>query len=108
MNEKHTNKIYLLEQQLKDIQLVLTTSSFSKFTGEEFKQLASRVHDDYYQGMINIFKGFNEMQELYNAFEHQYDILHDHNKRIKKGTRAYDNLWTGRSISQIDQMVFQS
>ena len=62
MNEEQANMISILEQQIKDLQLVSTTSSFSKFTREEFKQLACRVQDDYYQGMINIFKGFNEMQ----------------------------------------------
>ena len=42
--------------------------------------------------MVNLFKIFNEIQELYNAFEHQYDVLHDHNRRKKEATRAYDNL----------------
>ena len=43
-----------------------STSSFSKFT-EEFKQLACKVHDQFYQGIINLYEGFNEMQELYNS-----------------------------------------
>ena len=32
------------------------------------------------------------MKESYNAFEHQYEILHDHQKMRKEATRAYDNL----------------
>ena len=92
LNKQQANKISIFEQQLKDLQLASTTYSFSKFTGKEFKQLAYRIHDHYYQGMINLFKGFNEMQELYNAFEHQPSLLHDHNKRRKEATRAYDNI----------------
>ena len=42
--------------------------------------------------MVNLFKGFIEMQELYNSLEHQYDILHDHNRRRKEATRACDNM----------------
>ena len=67
----------------KDLQLVSVTSSFSNFTREEFKQLAYRIHDDFYQGMVSLFEWFNEMQEIHNAFEPQYDILHDHNRRRK-------------------------
>ena len=39
-----------------------------------------------------MFEGFNEVQETYNAFKHQYDILHDHNKRRNEATRDFDNL----------------
>ena len=77
---------------MKDFQLTSATSSFSKFTGEEFKQLACRIHDDFYQGRVILFEGFNEMQKLYNAFVHQSEIIHDHNRRINEVTRAFDNL----------------
>ena len=32
------------------------------------------------------------MQELCNEFEHRSDVLHDHNKRRKEATRAYNNI----------------
>ena len=92
MNDKHDKNIATLEQQLKDFQLASATSSFSKFTGEEFKHLACRIHDDFHQEMVSMFEGFNETQELYNAFERQSDILHDHNRRRNEATRAFDNL----------------
>ena len=38
-----------------------------------------------------LFKGLNEMQEIYNSFEHQYGLLYDHNKRRKEENKAYDN-----------------
>ena len=77
---------------MKDFQLASATSSFSKFTREEFKQLACRIHDDFYQGMVILFEGINEIHELYNAFEHQYDILNDHNRRRNEETRDFNNL----------------
>ena len=82
----------MFEQQLKDLQLAFSTSSFSKFTGEEFKQLACKIHDQFYQGMVNLYKGFNEMQELYNSFEHQSEVLHEHHKRRQEETKAYDHI----------------
>ena len=58
------------EQQIKDLQHTSSTSSFSKFTEEEFKQLECNIHDQFYQDILNLYEGFNEMQELYNSFEH--------------------------------------
>ena len=58
----------MFEQQIKDLQLTSFASSFSKFTEEDFKQLACRVHDQFYQGMVNLCKGFNDMQDMYNSF----------------------------------------
>ena len=82
----------MFEQHLKDLQLASTTSSFSKFKGEEFKQLACKINDQFYQRMVNLYKGFNEMQELYNSFEHQLEVLHEHHKRIQEATKAYDHI----------------
>ena len=70
LTEQQEDKISTFEQQLKDLKLTYSSSSFSKFTEEEFKQLACKVHDQFYQGMVNLYKGFNQMQELYNSFEH--------------------------------------
>ena len=61
LTEQQADKISMFEQQLKDLQLAATTSSFSKFTGDEFKQLACKIHDEFHQGMVNLYKGFNEM-----------------------------------------------
>ena len=42
--------------------------------------------------MVSLFEGLNEMQEIYNAFELQYDLLQDYNLRSNQATRAYDTL----------------
>ena len=42
--------------------------------------------------MVNLFKVFNEMHELYNAFEHQSNVLHDHHRRRKDATIDYDHI----------------
>ena len=62
LNDEHTQKIATLEDQLKDFKFISVTSSFSKFTKEEFKQLAYRIHDDLYQRMVSLFEGLNVMQ----------------------------------------------
>ena len=42
--------------------------------------------------MVGLFEGLNEIQETYNAFEHQSDLLYDHNQRRKYATKDYDNM----------------
>ena len=42
--------------------------------------------------MVSLFEGFNEIQKLYNAFENQSNILHNHNRRINEVIRDFDNL----------------
>lgn len=37
-----------------------------------------------------MYEGFNEMQELYNSFEHHSDGLKDHHERRLEATKAYD------------------
>ena len=78
------DNITTLEKQLKDFYLVYVTSSFSKFRKEEFKELAYRIEDDLHQVMVCIFEGLNDMQETYNPFELQSDLLYDHNQRRKE------------------------
>ena len=86
LNDEHSHKIITIEQNLEDFQLVSITSPFSKFIKEEFKQPTYRIHDDLHQGMVSLFEGLNEMQEIYNTFEHHSYILYGHT------TRAYDTL----------------
>ena len=42
--------------------------------------------------MDNLYKGFNKIQELYNTFECQYDILQDHNTHRRVASNAFDNV----------------
>ena len=79
----------MFEQHLKGLQHASTTSSFSKFTGEDFKQLACKIHDQFYQGMVNLYKGFNDMEELYNSFEHHSEVLNENHKRRHEETKSY-------------------
>ena len=50
------------------------------------------IHDEIYQRMVDLFKGLSEMQETYNSFERQSDLLYDHNQKRNEETRAYDTL----------------
>ena len=54
--------------------------------------MAYKIHEDLYQRMVSLFEGLNEMQDMYNIFEHHCDILHDHNRRRNEAARAYDTL----------------
>ena len=68
LNVKHVENITTLEQQLEDFQFISISSCFSKFTKEEFKELASKIQHDLNKVMVGMFEGLNEIQETYNAF----------------------------------------
>ena len=55
LNVKHVENIEDLEQHLKGFQFIYVASSFSKFTKEEFQELASKVQDDLYKVMVYFF-----------------------------------------------------
>ena len=67
-NVKHVEKITTLEQQLEDFQFIYVASSFSKFTKEEFQELASNIQHDFNKVMVCLFEGLNVIQETYNSF----------------------------------------
>ena len=54
--------------------------------------MASRIQNNLHQVMVGMFEGLNEIQETYNSFERQSDLLYDHNQRRKEAVKAYDNL----------------
>ena len=62
LNHQQANQIATLQQQLKESQLALATSSFSILTIEEFKLLACRVHDQFCQSISNLYTGLNEIK----------------------------------------------
>ena len=61
LNQQQANQIAILEKQLKESHLASVASSFSILIAEEFKQLACRLHDQFYQSMVSLYAGFNEM-----------------------------------------------
>ena len=56
--------------------------------------------------MVGLFEGLSEMQETYNAFEFQSDLLYDHNQRRNEAIRSYDTLvdWKKYIIDRPDDV----
>ena len=108
MNDEKAQNVSTLEEWIEDFQFVSVTSSFSKFTEEEFKQLAYKIHEDFYQRMVSLFEGLNEIQEMYNKFELHSDLLHDHNQRRNEETSILLIPWyNGQSLSRTDLIICQ-
>ena len=42
--------------------------------------------------MISLYTGFDEMQELYNSFQLQSDILQDHHTRRTATIKAFEDV----------------
>ena len=92
MNKQQDNQNVTLEQQLKESQLSLATSSFSTLTVEEFKQLGCRVNEQYRHSMISLYTEFGEMQELYNSFEEHSNVLQDHRAQKTLAIKAFQDM----------------
>ena len=92
MNVYYIGKITSLEQQLKNSQFLSVASSFSKFSKEEFKELALKIHEDHKNLFVQLFEGLNDIHETYNYFEIPYDVLYDHNQIRNEETKDIEDV----------------
>ena len=59
----YVENITALEQQMKASQFLSFASSFSRFTMEEFKELAFKIKDDHKKLLVELFEQLNEIQD---------------------------------------------
>ena len=52
----------------------------------------SKIQDDLKYLLVELFERLNEIQGTFNSFEHQSNVLYDHNKRRKDSTKSLDNV----------------
>ena len=61
--------VTLLERQCEDATTSATSSSFSKFSQEEFKELAIRTNRDHYDSVCELFKTIADIFETHMVFD---------------------------------------
>ena len=67
-NVTFVQKVALLERQCVDATVSATSSSFSKFSQEEFKKLAIRTNKEHYDLVCELFKTIDNIFETHMVF----------------------------------------
>ena len=64
-----------LEKQCEDATASAASSSFSRFSQEEFKELAIKINQDHYELITDLFHNLNDIYETYIAFGQMAVVL---------------------------------
>ena len=68
-------RIALLEKQYEDATASSVSSSFSKFSQEEFKELALKTNQEHYELIGELFKTLDSIFETHIVFDKTYATL---------------------------------
>ena len=100
--EKATNstlvqKVALLEKQYEDATESANSSSFSKFSKEEFKELAIWTNREHHDLVSELFKNLNNFFETHETFDRMSVVLEDLIEKRKQASKYYDEVtdWQG-------------
>ena len=96
-NEKISNvafrqRIDSLEKQCEDATTSAASSLFSRFSQEEFKQLAIKRNEDHYELITELFHSLNDIYETYIAFGQMVVVHEDHVEKREKASRLWMRL----------------
>ena len=91
-NVAFVQRIVLLEKQCEDANASATSSSFSKFSQEEFKELALKTNQEHYELISELFKNLDSIFETHLAFDKMFATLEDQVERREKDSKAYDDV----------------
>ena len=84
VNATITQRIAMLEKQCEDATTSATSSLFSRFSQEEFKQLAIKRNEDHYELITELFDSLNDIYETYITFG-QMAVVHEDDVESFKG-----------------------
>ena len=95
-NEKNDNatlvhKVTILERKNEDATASAASSSFSKFSQEEFKELVIRTNREHYDLICELFKILNDIFETHMVFEKMSIVLEDLVEKRQQASKAYDD-----------------
>ena len=76
-NAAFVERIALLEKQCEDATASAASSSFSKFSQEEFKELALKTNREHYELISELFKTLDSIFETHLAFDKMSATLED-------------------------------
>ena len=76
----------------EDVTASAASSSFSKFSQEEFKELAIKTNQEHYDLITDLFHTLNDIYETHIAFVQMVVVLEDQVEKREKYSKAYDDI----------------
>ena len=68
------------------------SSLFSRFSQEEFKELAIRTNQEHYELITDLFQTLNDIYETHIAFGQMSIVLEEQVEKREKSSKAYDDI----------------
>ena len=81
-----------MEKQCEDATTSVASSSFSKFSQEEFKQLALQTNREHHDLMSELFKTLDNIFETHVTFDKMSFSLEDLVEKRQQTSKAYDEV----------------
>ena len=80
--------IVMLEKQCEDATSSLASSSFSKFSQQEFKDLAIQINQEHHELLTELFNTLDDIQETHVAFEKMSVTLEEQTTKREQDFKA--------------------
>ena len=91
-NATLAQKVVLLEKQYEDAIASATSSSFSKFSQEEFKEIEIRTNREHFDLVSELFRTLADIFETHTVFDKMFVVLEDPIEKRQWASKAYDEL----------------
>ena len=91
-NATLVQKVALLERQYEYATTSAASSSFSKFSQEEFKDLSIRTNREHYDLVCELFKTLADIFETHMVFDKMSVVLEDLIEKRQQASKAYDEV----------------
>ena len=82
----------MLERQCEDATASAASSSFSKFSQEEFKELVVQTNKEHHDLVCELFKALDNIFETHMVFEKKKFVLEDLVEKRQQASKAYDEV----------------
>ena len=82
--------IALLEKKCEDATASAASTSFSRFSQEEFKELAIKTNQEHYDLITELFETVNDIYETHIASGQMSIVLEYQVEKREQASKAYD------------------
>ena len=82
----------MLERQNEHATAIASSSSFSKFSQEEFKELAIRTNMEHYDLICELFKTLDDIFKIHMVFDKMSVVLEELIEKRQQASKAYDEV----------------
>ena len=91
-NATFVQKIALFEKQCEDATTSAASSSLSRFSQQEVKELVIKTNQEHYDLITELFQTMNDIYETDIAFGQMSIVLKEWVEKREKASKAYDTI----------------